>query len=655
MGQFIYGLWCDYGIGGMYVLGNSKKTIGAFISQVNEEYQDSVSKGIITKAKELDYNVAFFTNFGGFGQVTYDMGEAFITELPSYEELEGIIITPDIMILPNLLEQYKRNIKSRCHCPVVSIRTETDEFYNVLVDDYTVLDDIITHFIEQHSFTRINFLAGPKGIPASDRRLASYRKILTEHHIPVEEERIYYGDLWRNAGNVAVDQWLNSDLERPQAIVCANDYMAITVCRALAERGIKVPDQIAVSGCDDVEDAAEFSPSLTTARMPGFEMGCEAVAKIHKLNQGIEQPHNTFIQTLSIYRSSCGCKRHWYHESNDRRRNHILARENLLGELSRNSYMSTDLTGLTRLEDVIDKLWAYIYDNQNLTHFCMCLMRDWDNFHQQEDEEHWNDFNDLLMEAGIKNWNRYTKVKCSKKELIPLEFAEEGPVVYFFTLLHHQAHCFGYVGISFNKVQTYMKTFQAWLITLSNVLENVRIHGELNRLIFKLEDMSIRDELTDLYNRRVLETLGKKYLKHCVEEQTKLMIFTADMDKLKYINDKFGHAHGDIALKVVANSLVSAADDDEICIRLGGDEFMAMGIDYDDAKMGKFVNRFVEELNKFNFLNEYDFSVYVSYGYQLILPDEHTTIERCLVAADTQMYQQKYEKDAKHIKANLVC
>jgi len=241
------------------------------------------------------------------------------------------------------------------------------------------------------------------------------------------------------------------------------------------------------------------------------------------------------------------------------------------------------------------------------------------------------------------------------KELIPIEMAEDEPMAYFFAILHHQEHGFGYVGISFNKVQTYMKTFQAWMVTLSNTLENVRIHSELNRLIFKLEDMSIRDELTELYNRRVLDSLGKKYLKRCVEEHSRLMIFTADMDKLKYINDKFGHSHGDIALKVVANSLQNAADDDEICIRLGGDEFMAIGMYYDEAKMAKFVNRFVEELNKFNFMNEFDFNVYVSYGYFLVLPDEYTTIESCLISADTLMYQQKYDKEAKHVRANLVC
>jgi diguanylate cyclase (GGDEF)-like protein len=316
--------------------------------------------------------------------------------------------------------------------------------------------------------------------------------------------------------------------------------------------------------------------------------------------------------------------------------------------------MSTDLTGHTKLEEVVDKMWTYIYENKNLTHFCLCLEKEWDYYHTGGETEHHNSSDEVVMEVGIKNRTKFTKTKFKKKDLIPPELYEDHAMVYFFALLHHQQHCFGYISISFSDIQTYMLTFQGWLINVSNALENIRIQAELNRLVFRLEDMSIRDELTQLYNRRVLDTLGRKYLNQCVEEHSKLMIFTADMDKLKYINDKFGHACGDVALKVVSNALMLAADDDEICIRLGGDEFMAIGIDYDEAKMKKFVCKFVGELNKFNFMNEYDFGVYVSYGYNLIQPEAGTTIEGCLIAADTLMYQQKYDKEAKKIKANFV-
>ncbi|MDF2485432.1 MAG: hypothetical protein K0R46_1600 [Herbinix sp.] len=632
------------------MLGSKRRTIGVFISQVNQEFQDNLSKGIMTKAKELDYNVVFYTNFGGYGQPAYDIGEAEVTNLPNYEELDGIIMAPDTMVLQNLEARYKDNINKRSKCPVISIRREIKEYYNVLIDDYTVLDGLIHHMIVEHKFTRINFLAGPKGFPDSEKRLAAYRKILSEHHIPIEEGRIYYGDFWKYAGVQAVDQWLNSDLERPQAIICANDYMALTVCNALAERGILVPEEIAVTGCDDVEDAIEFSPSLTTARMPVFEMGEAAVMKIHRISQGLQETQNTYLKTITIYRASCGCMMNRYQEGNDRRQNHIKIRENLQRAITHNAYMSADLTGLTTLEDINQKIWTYIYENVNFTHFCLCLKKDWANFNdnmaQNEPDQ------SMVMEVGFKNRIGYSKLPLTSRELIPEELAEDRPMTYFFATLHHQEHYFGYVGISFDTIQTYMLTFQAWVINVSNALENVRVHDELNRLVAKLEETSVRDDLTGLYNRRALTTFGNKYLKQCVEAHSKLMVFTADMDKLKFINDRFGHAYGDVALKVVAEAMQQASCNNEVCIRLGGDEFMAIGMDYDEEKLDRFIERFLESLNRFNFINDYEFGIFVSYGSHLIYPDEHTTIENCMSISDKLMYHQKKEKESNRLKAN---
>lgn len=630
---------------------NGRKTIGVFISQIYDEYQDTLSKGISVRAKELGYNVAFFTNFGGYGQPAYDIGERNIANLPNYEDFDGIIIAPDTMAIQSLDSYIKEHINSKCKCPVVSVRQKSEEYYNVLIDDYEALKDIIAHFIEIHGFTRLNFLSGPKGFPDSEKRLETYKRILTEHQIPIEEERIYYGDYWKVEGYHAVDKWLSSSLKRPQAIICANDYMAITVCNALEEKGIRVPEDIAISGFDDIEDSAEYSPSITTSRMPVFEMGVEAVDKIHIHNIGVEQNRNSYMKTTTIYRESCGCKKNWYQESNERRRNHIATREALKRAITRNANMSTDLTGLTKLEDVNEKVRSYVYENVGFTNFYMCLNKDWDTYPEEEDT---SGSDEMIMEVGCKDGVDYSKIKFLKKDLIPPEFVDDNPMIYYFTMLHHLENSFGYIAISFEGIQTYMLSYQAWLINVSNALENVRVHGELNRLVYRLEDIYIRDDLTGLYNRRGIDILGQKYLKQCVEEHGKLMTFTVDMDKLKYINDNYGHAKGDIALKVVADALQQAADDDEICMRFGGDEFMVIGLDYDEKKMNSFIYKFIGALNKFNQDSRSEFDVYVSYGWSMVIPDEKTLLEECFLAADSRMYQQKYEKEAMRVKANLI-
>lgn len=634
------------------MFGNNRKTIGVFITHVNDCFQDAFSRGIITKARELDYNVVFFSSFSGHGIKYYQLGELHMTEIPCYEELDGIIITPDLMDVKRLFEKYREKIKNRCRCPVVSIRKEMDNYYNVIVDNNIIMDDIIRHFIEVHGFDKINFLSGPLGTPDADGRLNSYKSILAEYNIPLDERRIYYGNFWKNCGVAAIEYWQETMGELPQAIICANDYMAISVCKALAERGIKVPDQVAVSGCDDIKDAAVFVPALTTVRIPYFDMGMEAVSIIDKHNRGIKLPRYSIMKAHTVFRSSCGCKN--ASEQDENQRNLIIERDELQDEIIYSAFMSADLTGLIATDQLIDKVWKYIYLNKNVSRFFMCLFDNWDVYRGNNKYEADSVSDELIMEIGMKDDERFTKVKFSKSELIPPVLSEDKPVFYYISLLHHQGHCYGYVGISFSKIQTYMRSFQAWLIYLSNALENIRIHGEFNRLVYKLEDMSVRDDLTDIYNRRVMNTLGRKYLKHCLDEQTYLMVFTVDMDGLKYINDNFGHSYGDLAIKAVATALQKAADDDELCIRLGGDEFMAIGIDYDEEKLSKFVDKFVSEIDRFNLLNQYEFSIYVSYGYKLAVPDEDSTLEGFLVEADMFMYEQKNKKEKREIKTNWV-
>lgn len=616
---------------------NGKRTVGVFISQLNDEFQDVLCKGITSRAKELDYNVAFFTSFGGYGQPEFDMGENEIAKLPYYQDFDGIILAPDTFTIDKLNNNIKRLIEKYSTCPVVSVRRKIEGLHNVLIEDDHILEDVISHLIEVHGFTRLNFLAGPKDSIASGKRLRTYRRILAKHNIPVEEDHIYYGDFWKELGYDAVRHWLNGSLELPQAIICANDYMAITVCNALEENGISVPEDVVVTGCDDIEDASELVPSLTTVTIPVHEIGVEAVNIVHRKQGNDGTPEDFYIKTTTRYRESCGCRKDWHDECNKQRKYSIALFDSMKRKIAINARMTTALTGLTRLEQVVNNLKAYIMNKTELKSFLLCLREDWDTNHSFGN-------NEMVMEFGIRNKREHRKINFSRRNLITKEFTEEQPMIYYFAMLHYLDKNFGYIAISYERLQIDMITFQNWLINIGNAIENVRIHRELNLLIYRLEDMSYKDDLTDLYNRRGIETLGQKYLKQCIQKQVGFMVLTIDMDNLKYINDTFGHAQGDVALQAIARAISAAAEDDEICIRYGGDEFMSIGMDYDARKLDAFLKKFKEELDLFNHSGKNQYKVQVSYGWNMLIPNAQTTLEECLILADQRMYRQKSER-----------
>ena len=627
------------------MLGNNFKTIGVFLSRADDEYQDKVCRAIYHRAYELGYNVGIFSTFVGRGDPSYEIAESNIANIVKYEDLAGIILLPDIMFVKDYIQKVIDNIKKYSNCPVVSLRQTMEGFQSVLVKDDDILEEIILHFINHHKFTKLNFLTGPEDNPASIQRLNTYKRILTEHGIPIDEDRIRFGDFWKAAAYDVVEEWLAMPDKFPEAIICANDIMAVTVCDALAERGIMVPRDIAVSGCDNIDMSLDYNPPITTVGVPVADMGREAVDKIHMLNIGKPKEDPSYIKFVTHIRESCGCKINIDIEESYRRRNHILKeladRDTTIFDTA---YMSIDLTGVTTLEELNNKLASYSYINKGFSSFYMCLFKDWDKYKSNEEYGVALSDREVTMEVGIKRGDWLQKVSFEAKELLPSIYLDPEPQAFYFNMIHHRENCYGYTAINFKKFQAYKASYQGWLTNVCNALENIKIHNELNMLVYKLEDISIKDELTGLYNRRALHTLGQKYLEQSVESNSNLMVFSADMDNLKNINDKHGHAGGDIAIKVVAEALLDAAEDDEICIRLGGDEFSVIGIDYDDEKIAQFVKNFDCAIQNFNQNSVIDFNISISYGWSITKANRYTTLEECLSVADKKMYLQKYEK-----------
>ncbi|NLO09745.1 MAG: GGDEF domain-containing protein [Clostridiales bacterium] len=630
---------------GLSMLENNHKTIGVFVTRAHEEYQDLLCRAISHSAYELGYNVAIFSNYEGSGGLEYNIAQSNIANILKYEDLSGVILLPDTMLVKDYKSKILNNIKKYSSCPVVSVRQSIDEYQNVLIEDDTVLDEIIEHFINHHKFTKLNFLTGPENNPVSWQRLNTYKRILSEHGIPIEEDRILFGDFWKLSAAEAVEKWLANPDKFPEAIICANDYMAISVCNALAQRGIMVPRDVAVSGCDNIEVTKDFSPPITTVGMPVADMGKEAVEKIHRQLMGISQEDTSYLKFVTHIRESCGCEMSKDAEEVFKRKNHLIKElEERDDTISQNAYMSIDLTGVTMMEDLSNRLSSYTYLNSGFSSFYMCLYTDWDLY--ESDEEYGIDFSDreVSMEVGMKRGQWLQKVQFEARELLPSIYLDKEPQTFYFNMLHHNEKCYGYTAISFEQFQAYKSSYQGWLTNVCNALENIKIHSELNRLVYRLEDISIKDELTGLYNRRALHTLGQKYLEQSIRNKSNLMVFSADMDNLKYINDIYGHTGGDIALKAVAKAMMNASEDDEICIRLGGDEFSVIGVEYDIEKMNLFLNKFEGAIRRFNMEQSYDFKISISIGWSITKADEETTLEECLSIADKKMYIQKYEK-----------
>jgi LacI family transcriptional regulator len=152
---------------------------------------------------------------------------------------------------------------------------------------------------------RIGYINGMEDWIESQNRFFGYRDVLIKNGLPVDESIICHGD-WGVKSGFREAQKLLSLEERPTAIFAANDIMALGAIYAIQEAGLSIPADIAVVGYDDRDFAAWIRPSLTTVRMPAFEMGLAAARLLQEQIAGEELEDATQIPGSLIIRESCG-------------------------------------------------------------------------------------------------------------------------------------------------------------------------------------------------------------------------------------------------------------------------------------------------------------------------------------------------------------
>jgi LacI family transcriptional regulator len=154
--------------------------------------------------------------------------------------------------------------------------------------------------------TRIGMVVGTAGLSTTDERVAGYRQGLARHGLPVDDALIVGGGSQRDAARDAVLGLLDLS-DRPTALISGNNAMTIGAMRALKERGLRVPDDIALVAFDDFEWADLFEPRLCVVRQPTAELGHQAVRMLlDRLADGSRPPRTVRLPTTFVHRDSCG-------------------------------------------------------------------------------------------------------------------------------------------------------------------------------------------------------------------------------------------------------------------------------------------------------------------------------------------------------------
>lgn len=616
-----------------------RKLIGVIISEVEGLYQNRLLEGIISQCFALDHDIAIFTTFiKNNGMPEYKIGEKNIYNLINFELFDGIIVAGLTLAIPNLQTEIEQRLKAECDCPVLYVDQSAEYYPSIYTDDETSAKKIVDHLIEEHGYTDIFCLAGAPEISSTINRVKGYKASLTEHNITIDESRISYdGNFYYQGGEALARKIISGEISKPQAIMAINDHMAIGLINEFRKHGICVPEDIAVTGYDATEDAAINKVMITTYAPPVAQIGAEAICKLTEMMTGCKpEVHNLDDSHLEIGHS-CGCNNVDY-----MRRGRIkdLREKSEDYKALLDSYMTEALTVATSYEECIDKIRSYLYLIKDYTDYYLCLCDNWDGSkdNYQEQAELIHGYTDTMTVALTFENRTYVESNNSfdVKEMHPDLWKDRAkPKAYFFTPVHFNEHCIGY------SVLTYMDKAAAFDIIYRNWSRNIMNALEYNRFQRKLSSYSLRDVLTGIYNRSGLDLKLPIILNEAVNERKKLFVIMADLDNLKTVNDWYGHKAGDHIISVVASGFYNYCKTHDICVRIGGDEFLVVGIEREDEPVDNFINAVKEYINHFNETSKKPYQIEISIGAICDYVRDINKLKDMIDRADHIMYYNK--------------
>ncbi len=638
-----------------------RKNVAVYVADIYRDIVRKTQYGVIQSAKRNNVKLLFFTSFSdNYSNIEvkelsdYDKGDFAIYMLPDLSTVDGLISFDSYM--PEIFAEPVNKLKKEAPCPVITLGDIKDFSYNVVNDQKRSYMELIEHLIVDHGCREMVHVAGRMSMSFARERVKVFKDTLSKYNIPNEDSRIVYGNLWYDCGPDMVTQILelyenNPNRILPDAIVCANDYMAMGVISALESKGYSVPEDVIVTGYDNVIQAEYNDPSVTTSSQPFEQVGKDGVNLLTKIWAGKNVPHTTAEPGIIMRRQTCGCEPKKTYKQDNLRESYSVTIEKL-GLLSHTiSNLILSVSTAQTDQEIFDKIEANCRQDTGFKTAVLCLMDKWDC--QKEITSHADFANSQFdVVCGMYKDRPIRRERLPKGHLIPKEMLEDDEP-YYIVPIHHLKYFMGYYIISPDLEELSQANIKSWFINISTILENWRLKKELALSFERLKNLSVTDVLTGLYNRRGYNSHFEAYYNDVLETKTSLAVFLIDMDNMKTINDNYGHDEGDYCLCTIANSMKKASKSNEICIRSGGDEFVVLAKNYTQEKADNYINNLRKYISERCTEDEKPFDISVSIGCYMTTPDSDSELsiteisENYLREADALMYKEKKEHKQK--------
>lgn len=599
----------------------------------------------------------------------HNRGEYNIYRLPDYSDFDGIILDVN-SILNADSDSYTDSVLYAVRAaaasgkPVLSIANDIGGFHYVGIDNYRAMRSMIRYLHQQLKVTDFWFAMGPADNYENHARTRALRDYCAENGLPCGEDRFFSESFIIESGIRAFEELRKRHGGRiPRAVVCANDHIAMGVCHAAENAGIRIPEDLYVTGFDNTDISSYLSPSITSVDQQCWNVGRACMEAMRKIWDGEEVPAQIYTPTELVLRETTG---NTDPASGDIRRQvtEYIGRTSSVTDFSyRLTVLQYQLPGCKTLGEMCEALIRCL---SSLRCKGVSLVLDRELFENgkliefRDRTGHMRDPGEGLITEGysdrmerVFSWEAGKPASFERKSVGNTLDASacKGPGEnHLFAPLHFMEHTVGYLAVWECLDLIRIQGVSSLVNTLTMALRTFFARRNLSYINRVLSGISMKDSLTGLYNRLGYHDLAYPLYRDITEKKGRLAIIFIDMDRLKHINDTFGHATGDLAIRSVASVILRNCPEGAIPVRYGGDEFLLlMTAENEEAVrrlLGSVSSALPAEAGKLGVPDV----VGVSSGFVLTDPASGKTLDEYVLEADSRMYEEKKKKKEKALQ-----
>lgn len=626
----------------------SKKKIAIFSTAWSGEILYKYLMGVREGLSAVSADMYLFTCHAVFDvNKEHRVGELGIYSLPNMKDFDAALLFANGLDYPDVVEKLSQECLN-AKIPLIYTGKEDERFYFVGSDNYAGTRDLTEHLVEKHHVKKIWFIAGTEENMDSNIRMKAVSEVMKAKGFSLEKSDIFYSKWSPFLACSYVLERIGRGESLPDAIVCANDTLAMMICSELEKRGYSVPKDVIVTGFDNEFYAQVYDPAICSVDQRFDKIGRQCALMLLDIFKGIKIQHRYTIPAEFVSSESCGC----YSAKDFNAIRRRIGREKF-DEKLHNSQFEIKLANIER---AILKTEDYMELGDCLAKLSDSTNYEGDTFHVVIDPLFEKTISDQQTTLRIGEYPKkmhvvfsknkgeiQTNVTINTRDLFPGRDDEGENRFFLIAPLHDNEYSFGYLvfGDDIEKLKEsplLRKYCERINIVFCRFYQNMRM-DVLNRRLFMMTET---DAMTHVKNRTAFvakqEELQRS-IKAGLNPEFAIVMF--DINNLKHINDNLGHEAGD---EYIINSckLICRTFKKSAVYRIGGDEFVAVLQNEDFVNREKLLNKMKKKMDE---LQKADVpaceKISVASGIGIYDAEKDEEVSDVVNRADVFMYENK--------------